>query len=151
MNESQKRILGAICIFRKLRLVSVFPGISFSEFATLSAIEHFDGTGSVKISKIAEVLDVAAPAVSRTLRGLEGRGYVLRSIDRSDRRNIYVEITLEGSSILKETEQILGNIYENVYNKMGAEAMEQLAEGLENFYSLCKEEIENHKIGKKEE
>ena len=35
-------------------------------------------------------------AISRTLKGLEERGYVERNINKNDRRNTYVELTAAG-------------------------------------------------------
>jgi DNA-binding MarR family transcriptional regulator len=146
LNKEQKRILCAFGQFRKLRLASIFPGISFTDFTTLSAIYHNEkNSGCIQISKIAKILEVAPPAVSRSLKGLEDRNFIIRSIDKEDRRNIYVEITEEGIAILKETENIMSNVYENVYDKMGADEMQQMAHSLETFYDLCKAEIEKKK------
>lgn len=52
--------------------------------------------GKITSSELAAKTKTLPPAVSRTLRGLEEKGYVERSVDKKDRRNTYISLTEKG-------------------------------------------------------
>ena len=67
--------------------------------------EH--GTGDVSLTDLTRKLEVSKPAVSRTLRNLENKGYIYRRVDEHDRRNTFVTLTEEG---IKEMEHSMREI-----------------------------------------
>lgn len=56
----------------------------------------------VSVSEIGQALYLSKPAISQTLNNLEKKGYIIREIDRQDRRKILVTLTAEGNEKLKE-------------------------------------------------
>ena len=62
--------------FRKLKFNDLFPQISRMDFFTMSMIMDKGKEGQMTISELAAKAGVLPPAVSRTLRGLEEKGYI---------------------------------------------------------------------------
>ena len=58
------------------------------------------------------------PAVSRTLRGLEEKGYVERSADKKDRRNTYISLTEQG---WKKGEEVRDRMHAVSYTHLGSD------------------------------
>lgn len=138
--------------FTKLRLREVVPDISKSDYMTLCAIRNGKRSGDrITISELAKQLHVMAPAVSRTLRGLEERNLVERVVCRSDRRNTYVVLTKNGEEILKKAQGQINDFAESVMEKMGKEDMERLMDYLDRLYQACEQEIEQRKQKKEEQ
>ena len=59
-------------------------------------------------------MNVSVPMVSRTLRYLQEKGWIERSVDENDRRSVLVTVTPSGSEILQEN---IGRIVQ-VLNKI---------------------------------
>lgn len=104
------------------------------EFFCMGAIcntakEHPEG-GGIYVWELAQRMHVLPPAASRTLRELEEKGYIQRSVDREDRRNVRVAPTEAGLAIWTRAEQQAHIFGQRVLNRMGEENMAQLV-------SLC--------------
>ena len=63
----------------------------------------------ITVVQAAAQLGVSAPAVSRTLKNLENKGYIVRTINPVDRRSVYITVTKDGISALTDciTESVL--------------------------------------------
>lgn len=154
MKEAYRSFLEASHMFHKLNFSSILPGISKSEFVTLKCIaKHHSGyrdcCDGIQISRLVEYLRVLPPAVSRTLRGLEEKGYVERIISLSNRRNAYVRLTQAGEDILKEAEEVMETFAENVFARIDEEDLRRMYEYLYRLYDAASEEIENLKHGRR--
>ena len=155
MKEEQKEFFDTMNSFRKLNISSMLPSINHGDFGILKMIDycnqHSDGQG-VKVSTIVRCKKVPAPAVSRSLRSLEQKGYIIRSVDRYDRRNTYVELTDEGYKIFRETEGIMSDFADAVFGQMGDENMKRLNAFLREFLAAAEKEVALRKYkGKKGE
>ena len=71
-----EELFRAMSQFRKLKFSDMFPNISRAEFFTMSMIMDKGENGKITISELATKAHVLPPAMSRTLRGLENKGYV---------------------------------------------------------------------------
>ncbi|WP_242941667.1 MarR family winged helix-turn-helix transcriptional regulator [Parasporobacterium paucivorans] len=140
--------------FRKLNISSLMPNITHCEFGTLKTIKQCSWENmdkGVRICMLAERLDVAAPAVSRTIRSLEQKEFVIRAIDENDRRNVFVELTAEGEEMLMQMENIMEDFSSAVMDKVGSENMEKLNYHLKQLYEVSKEELELRKNNDRKE
>lgn len=137
--------------FRKLDITSMFPELSGSDFRTLMAIECVgkkkEGKG-VRVSELAQEMRVAAPAASRTLKGLEERGMIERSVDTEDRRNTYVFLTQKGQEVLANAEQIMNDFSHAVFERLDEEKMEHLIAYLKEIYEVSEQEIKKRAVAK---
>lgn len=144
MREEQREFFDIMSSFRRLNISSMLPDINHGDFGILKMIDHCrthcDGEG-VKVSDIVRHMKIQAPAVSRSLRSLERSGYIVRSVDRRDRRNTYVELTDMGKDMLTETDAIMNDFADAVFGKMGDENMKKLNSFLREFLETSQKEI----------
>lgn len=131
--------------FRKLRFGDMFPDISKKEFFVMSAVFEKAKTGKITISELAARTCELPPAVSRTLKGLEEKGYVVRSVNQRDRRNTYVELTEEGEHIVKECRQVMSDFGHSVMAQVNEEDMRRMTAYLNDIYHIAEKEIETRK------
>lgn len=155
MKEEQKDFFDIMTSFRKLNISSLLPEINHGDFGILKMIDccsrQCEEEG-VKVSSIVRCMRIPAPAVSRSLRTLEQRGYILRSVDKMDRRNTYVELTDPGKEILAETETIMNDFADAIFGQMGDENMKKLNAFLREFLETAEKEVALRKYkGKKGE
>lgn len=96
-------------------------------------------------------LKAKGPAVSRTLKTLEDKGYIERDVNKADRRNTYVKLTASGEQKQEECEQIMSSFAHAVISKIDRDDMEQLIDCLNELYEASREEIEDRKMRQKGE
>ena len=143
------KLLETFNMFRKLNISSILPGVTQGEFCVLKAIKlSNDGRslGNVRISELAEKLELAPPSVSRTLNVLENRNLIEKIVDNEDRRNINIKLTDEGNVLLERIEDVLEDFAEAVTSQMEEEELEKLNEYFIKLYYISKQELELRKI-----
>lgn len=74
----------------------------------------------VKVSTLSERMRINITAVSRTLKVLEKKNYIQRTVSAQDRRITYVELTPEGAEVLAEAEETM-----NTFTGKGAKQPEK--------------------------
>ena len=90
-------------------------------------------------------------AASGIRRFQKSQDCILRSVNRDDRRNIYVEVTDTGRELLKEVEEILSDFADAVFGQLGEDTIEQLNQYLCRLLQTAKEELERRKYTSKSE
>lgn len=154
MREVYRNFLEATHMFHKLNFASILPDISRSEFVMLKCIAGDNNNGGtseqeVQVSRLVANLRVLPPAVSRTLKGLEARGYIERFVNPGNRRNTYVRLTEAGRNVLRESEEIMETFAENVFARTDEEDLKRVCEYLYQLYDAANEEIENLRHNRK--
>lgn len=119
--------------------------ISRTDFFVMCTIMDKGENGQITISELASRAKMLPSAISRTLKGLEERGYVERNINKNDRRNTYVELTAEGERLTEEARQIMADFGKSVMAQVDGEDMKRLISYLDNIYHIAEKEIENKK------
>jgi len=102
-------------------------------------LDQFHQEG-VYVWELAERTHVHPPAVSRTLRELEEKGLIERSIDPSDRRNVKVRPTSKGLAFCERAEAKMEAMLSRVENKMGADNIAQLVDLCDRLCDILEEE-----------
>lgn len=127
---------------RQLDFFSVTK-LSRNEALVLKAVQICikDKKDGAKVFEVANYMGVVSPIVSRTLNQLEKNGYVLRTISRTDRRNVCITLTESGKQVLEETNMQIHSIVESVLGRMGNVAVEQLQKNLQKWYDASVEEL----------
>ena len=144
MKEEQKEFFDIMTSFRKLNISTMLPYTNHGDSGILKMIDYCSERSrgkSVKVSTVVRCKNVPAPAVSRSLRSLEQKGYIIRSVDRNDRRNTYVEVTDEGYAVLRETDAIMNDFADAVFGRMGDENMKKLNSFLREFLDTAEKEV----------
>lgn len=147
MKSQYKKIFDTFFLFKQLNVSAMMPDISRGEFGVLTAIERSEQErgGKANVSDIVDMSHCSASAVSRTMRGLEQKGYIKRSVDENDRRNTSVVMTESGVAVLNETERIMDNFLEAVLDEMNYKDLEKMNHELLKLYEVCEKEIKNRK------
>ena len=142
INDKFEELFKAMHQFHKLRLGDIMPDISGADFWTMRNIMDKGEDGKITISELAKKTRVLPSAISRTLKRLEEKGYVERTVNKNDRRNTYVEITDRGREVAQEVREIMRDYGEAVLSKFDEEELSMLISYLNNIYDIAKKEIE---------
>ena len=122
-------------------------GLPMGEFLMLQLIgrqlERKPDAPGVYVSQLTQCSYVSPPAVSRTLRRLEGKGLVQRRTDPKDRRTAYVVLTEEGQALLTASRQELRLLALRVVERMGGDDLQVLTKQLDRLTEAVLEEREN--------
>ena len=146
MDHMEQNVWEALHMFRKLNIGSILPRLNKGEFVLMNGIYHVQkkigSEHGVKMSELAEYTHALPPAVSRSIKALEKKGYVRRFVDQKDRRNTLVEITESGQEVLQESNAIMDEFIRRVFEKTDKEEMARLVRYIYQQYDLAKEELE---------
>ena len=138
--------------FRKLKFNDLFPQISRMDFFTMSMIMDKGKEGQMTISELAAKAGVLPPAVSRTLRGLEEKGYIESNVNKKDRRTTYVELTPEGEKITLEVRETMREYGRAVMEQVDEDEIRRLVTYLNHIYEIADQELKARKVkGRKEQ
>lgn len=152
MGTTYEELFRAMSQFRKLKFNDMFPNISRAEFFTMSMIMDKGENGKITISELATKAHVLPPAMSRTLRGLENKGYVERNVNKQDRRNTYVELTELGKEVAQHTRTSMCEFGRAVMDQLDEEEMKRLISYLNHIYEIADQELKARKVkGRKEQ
>lgn len=150
MREEQREFFNIMDSFRRLNFSSMLPEISHGDFGILKMINQCvkyckDATESIRVSDIVRHTKMPPPAVSRSLRTLEEKEYIVRTVDKIDRRNTYVELTSKGEEVLKKAETVMSDFADEVFGQMGDETIRKMNRYLRQFLETSQREIEKRK------
>ena len=101
--------------------------------------------GKITSSELAAKTKTLPPAVSRTLRGLEEKGYVERNVDKKDRRNTYISLTEKGWKKGEEVRDRMQDFGCSVMSQLKEEDIDQLVAYLDRIYEIAEKEIDTRK------
>ena len=144
MQKEYAELFSAFTQFRKLHMSDLFPNMNHSEFATLM---HIGGANEekVKVSTLSERMRINITAVSRTLKVLEKKNYIQRTVSAQDRRITYVELTPEGAEVLAEAEETMNTFTAKVLSSLKKEDVIRLTALMNQLYEASEAEIEKRK------
>ncbi len=132
--------------FHKLKFSDMMQNMSKADFIVMNVIMNKGKDDKMTISELAAIARMLPSAISRTLKGLEEKGYVERTINKQDRRNTYVELTEEGKKQTCEVRQVMRDFGKTVMAKLDEHEVNELILYLNNIYSIAEKEIETRKI-----
>lgn len=109
---------------RKRAAQEVYRELSSGEFCALfvmRSLQQDDADRSIRVASLVEKSHATPQAVSKMLRTLETKGYIVRHVDPSDRRSTRVTITQKGSELLHDAQISMSAFAARVMEKMGDE------------------------------
>ena len=145
MDKLYEELFRSMNQFRKLKFAEMFPMISRTDFFVMCTIMDKGENGQITISELASRAKMLPSAISRTLKGLEERGYVERNVNKNDRRNTYVELTDAGKMVIEEARKTMAEFGKSVMAQVDEEDMKRLISYLDNIYRIAEKEIETRK------
>lgn len=137
--------------FHKLKFSDMMQNMSKADFIVMNVIMNKGKDDKMTISELAAIARMLPSAISRTLKGLEEKGYVERTINKQDRRNTYVELTEEGKKQTREVRQVMRDFGKTVMAKLDEHEVNELILYLNNIYSIAEKELEARKIKDRKE
>ncbi|GAA2872422.1 MarR family transcriptional regulator [Streptosporangium fragile] len=88
---------------RRLRRQAAVHSLTPTQLATLAAVERHSG---ITPGELAELEKVQPPSMTRVIAVLAERGLVSRTPHPTDRRQVTVSVTEQGSTLLKEERRL---------------------------------------------
>lgn len=98
-------------------------GIAIEQRATLEIIKFEPQANQ---NSIAQILGKDKTTVSRTLKALETKGFIVKTSLKNDKRNKSMSLTSQGEMILEQTEDILNQFRQSMNDKLTASEKETL-------------------------
>ena len=125
----------------------VSQGISHSEFGLMNVISDHITADGITVSQIAEAMDITLPAVSRTLKTLDEKGFIERRTNVLNRRSTIVTLTEKGEKILNSAQKNMLSMMGFVEEQMGEERVSEFnllfGEVLEHMAEYIKQKEES--------
>ena len=131
----------------RLNLTNVIPDMCQGDIVILKTIAGFvenakEAENGVTVSAIVNELHIAPPAVSRAMNSLEEKGLILRSVNKSDRRNTLVTLTDLGWERQKENEEKIDAFMGKIFARVGEEKVEAIITYMNEIYEATREELD---------
>ncbi len=90
----------AVHLLRNAKKHDQESGLTPERLSLLSILVY---VGPQTINRLADMEQVSAPAITRTVKSLEKQGYVIKSRSKTDQRVVYVAPTRKSQQLLDET------------------------------------------------
>ena len=132
--------------FRRARhLISYimsYSGISHSEFCLINIIKSHEADGGVIVSDIVSEMKVTPPAVSRSLKSLEKRGFLKRETNALNHRNTTVRLTEKGDEAFSFACKVLSDAIDMVSKKIGDEKTKLFCDVMKDMTDIMSEYVD---------
>jgi DNA-binding MarR family transcriptional regulator len=147
--ELQLNMIQAVERMKKAKSSMIFEDISKGEFFTLEMINKYNENNchseGICVSDIAKGLKISSSAISRMLRQLEEKEFITRTVDKTDRRNTYVNLTSLGNEKRINAASILKEFLENIITRMGDQKVTQLIDLINEMSDIMEDEFETRR------
>ena len=143
--EDKEAFLRTAVRFKKMNFGEMFTDVSHGEFVMMQMLRDYmaknPGKKDINVSEIARQQGISSPAVSRTLRSLEEKGYIHREVNERDRRNTYVYLTPAGENKSKETAKIIDDFMMAVIDRLGEDKFKRLVGLWNELADIAQDEL----------
>ena len=100
--------------------------INMAEFFLMKRVAEMDPENKFSLFDVQSCLCISKAGVSKMLGALEKKGYLVRDIDRSNRRNIIITLTARGCEVIKRLEGIVDDYLTEYASSLGEDDLKQL-------------------------
>ena len=115
---------------RRMDWSKITTGVTQPEYLILTAlhVHHQEAPESqgVYVSYLAEELSVSVSMISKLLKTLEEKGWILRTVDKNSRRNTFVTLTDLGEKVYQTASRQMIVFHQSVVDSLGQEKFSQL-------------------------
>ncbi|MGN0586110.1 MAG: MarR family winged helix-turn-helix transcriptional regulator [Oscillospiraceae bacterium] len=116
------------------------PGISKNEMCMMKIISESGSNAAV--SHIAAKMGASPPLVSRTLRSLDKKGFVTRSVRPENRRQIAVALTENGTAAMDAADSAIADFIGEVTLEAGEENAREFFRLMQLMLDVMEKKIE---------
>ncbi len=139
-----KRMLDACYLAKRIReLLPELPdGVTPAYIQYMDVIHTLQKDNKdikVKVSDISDMLKLPRPGVTRTVKEMEKKGYLIKTASKEDARITYITITERGEQLSDKYDK---NYYSRLVKYMGGITDEQadcMIQTIEKFYNIMDE------------
>ena len=122
--------------------------IIYNNYLSNKENENYYG---LKTSELTKRMCITKPATSKMLNIMEEKGYIERVSNKSDRRVVYVKLTKEGETFLKDQNKKFEVFTCKIVEKMGEEDTDNFIRLFGKLYDVIEELQYENEIIKNEE
>ena len=133
--ELVEKVIKGMMKFRKFHHPKLSDDISRMEGSII-----FWLVKSENVSELAEGLHVSMQSISRTLKSLENKGYIVREVDSDNRRNTLIKLSKKGNELVEKKKKDVEGYFERVFSHFTEEELQQYLNFQEKFYAAILEE-----------
>lgn len=101
---------------------------------------HIQQRGRLLTGELSKIMNITPSAVSQNLNKLEKAGYIKRSINPDNRREIFVELDNAGIKYMENSEKIELSIIDRFYSKLDVEDLINLKGIFSRFKAIIEKE-----------
>jgi DNA-binding MarR family transcriptional regulator len=132
-----KQIENAFRAFSLTSTRQTAPNASIAEVVVLKGIkDHVFDSGEVTIP---DLLCISRAAVSKLLGDMEKNGYILREINKANRRKLSISLTEKGRAAIEEHEHKFMELFAEIVDRFGEKDMKQLIRLSSRFMDTIEE------------
>ena len=142
-----KDMLDACYQAKRIRdmLPALPDGVSSSYIHYLDIIENLERKGiQVKVSDISEALNLPRPGVTRTVKEMEEKGYLLKTASPDDGRVTYITTTELGKQLSEKYNETYFNELAPYLSDISEEDADCMIRTIEKFYEIMCERGGSH-------
>jgi len=138
-NSSSNKLLEAFVKIKKFHWTGApIENLKHSEIFVLFCIKkskesEIDG---IKLSEISKRMHVSNPTTTKVISGLEDNGYVVRCIDKDDRRAARITLTPKGEDAIIKAHNSFHAIFDELTDHLGEQKSNELADLLNEVYNF---------------
>ncbi len=131
--------------FKHLDCMGLLKELSPAEFMCMKMLvtKLFQNGGNVTATELADSMLISGPAISKTLRNLEERGMITRTLNAKNRRTTYVNLTEQGREAYARENQTMNRFGERVMERFGKENAKAFLEQMKSLYRVIERELES--------
>lgn len=140
MNSQKTKEMLDSCYIAK-RILDLLPelpeGVLPSYIRYLETIIDLkERNGRVKVSEISEALNLPRPGVTRTVRSMVEKGYLIKRSSKEDGRVTYIEVSEKGQALFEKfNKEYFEDLSQNL-SHISIEDADCMIETIEKFYQV---------------
>ena len=143
--DKLEKSMGILSTLDPANFVSGFTASEFGVMCCTSDFPKKHGGRTVTVAEIAQEMCVSVPAISRTLRSLQQKGFITREVDENDRRSVRVTVTQDGQRLLDKNLDFMTGAMNRIMSAFTEEEIRTIAELYSKFAKVMEQSIDRQK------
>ena len=138
-NEKVKRMLDACYMAKRIRdMLPPLPGgVTPTYVQILDVIQKLEQkNGSVKVSDVSDALNLPRPGVTRTVKEMEGKGFLRKIASDDDGRVTYLTVTESGAKLSEKFDQKYFETLSKALEDIPDSDADCMIQTIEKFYAV---------------
>ena len=138
-NEKVKRMLDACYMAKRIRdMLPPLPGgVTPAYVQILDVIQKLEQkNGSVRVSDVSDALNLPRPGVTRTVKEMEGKGFLRKIASDDDGRVTYLTVTESGAKLSEKFDQKYFETLSQALENISDSDADCMIQTIEKFYAV---------------